>query len=39
MELTKCEGCGSVPLKPGNNVNFGELTVNYMSKICKDGVC
>ncbi|KAF2035956.1 killer toxin [Setomelanomma holmii] len=34
-----CRGCGSVPLHPGNNVNTGELTVNFVEHVCRDGVC
>ncbi|KAI0204136.1 killer toxin, Kp4/SMK-like protein, core [Astrocystis sublimbata] len=26
-----CGKCGSVPTEPGNNVNTGQLTVNYVS--------
>lgn len=29
-----CRKCGSIPTDPGNNVNKGELTVNYVS-ICQ----
>jgi hypothetical protein len=43
-----CRGCGSCPVKPGNNVKSGQVTVNYVSedhkddgcgghKVCKDG--
>ncbi|KAL5440260.1 hypothetical protein PMIN07_005071 [Paraphaeosphaeria minitans] len=29
-----CKYCGSAPLYPGNNVNAGEITVNYVSNGC-----
>ncbi|EFX06369.1 killer toxin, kp4 [Grosmannia clavigera kw1407] len=29
-----CSGCGSIPTSSGNNVNNGELTVNYVSAPC-----
>jgi len=32
-------GCGSCPTKPGNDVNTGEITVNYVTSGCKEGVC
>jgi ferredoxin len=32
-------GCGSCPTKPGNNVGTGEITVNYVSSACNEGVC
>ncbi|KAH7379225.1 hypothetical protein DE146DRAFT_741012 [Phaeosphaeria sp. MPI-PUGE-AT-0046c] len=34
-----CRVCGSAPLWPGNDVNAGELTINFASKICKHGIC
>jgi hypothetical protein len=34
-----CQGCGSNPIHPGNNVNDGEITVNYVIKTCGEGVC
>lgn len=34
-----CEGCGSVPIYPGNNVKDGELTVNYVAESCCERVC
>ncbi|KAI4953704.1 hypothetical protein J4E91_002552 [Alternaria rosae] len=35
----KCGRCGSCPTKPGNDVNTGEITVNYVTSGCKEGVC
>ncbi|KAI4957379.1 hypothetical protein J4E86_004517 [Alternaria arbusti] len=35
----KCSRCGSCPTKPGNDVNAGEITVNYVTSGCKEGVC
>ena len=32
-------GCGSAPLRPGNNVDDGELTVNYSDGTCQEGIC
>lgn len=32
-------GCGSCPTKLGNDVNTGEITVNYVTSGCKEGVC
>jgi hypothetical protein len=34
-----CKGCGSCPIHPGNNVNTGEITVNFVRKGCGSGVC
>ncbi|PHH89086.1 hypothetical protein CDD83_6681 [Cordyceps sp. RAO-2017] len=34
-----CNQCGSVPTKPGNDVAYGELTINYSPKPCCDGNC
>ncbi|EFX06550.1 killer toxin, kp4 [Grosmannia clavigera kw1407] len=33
-----CKKCGSVPTGSGNNVDNGELTVNYVSSPCS-GIC
>ncbi|KAH7076769.1 killer toxin, kp4 [Paraphoma chrysanthemicola] len=33
-----CSRCGSAPLK-GNDVKYGQLTVNYVAKVCRHGVC
>ncbi|KAF1911569.1 killer toxin Kp4/SMK [Ampelomyces quisqualis] len=33
-----CKGCGSVPLRPGNNVNDGKSTVNYSNYTCQEGI-
>ena len=33
-----CKGCGSVPFID-NDVDKGELTVNYVSTTCDDSVC
>lgn len=29
-----CEGCGSCPILAGNNVDTGEITVNYVTSPC-----
>jgi hypothetical protein len=34
-----CDGCGSCPVDPGNNVDNGEVTVNYVSSACGTRVC
>lgn len=31
--------CGSCPVHPGNNVNTGEVTINYTIKGCGEGKC
>jgi hypothetical protein len=33
------KGCGSVPLHAENNVKNGELTINFVSTPCANGVC
>jgi hypothetical protein len=38
-DLTCVVGCGSVPVHSGNNVNTGQLTVNWVMKGCGEGVC
>ncbi|KAF9257361.1 killer toxin [Marasmius fiardii PR-910] len=35
----KCTRCGSNPTLPGNNVDTGELTVNYVSSPGCEGIC
>ncbi|KAM0189140.1 hypothetical protein ACHAPI_010158 [Fusarium lateritium] len=35
----KCSLCGSVPTQPGNNVDNGQLTVNFVSDACCEGNC
>ncbi|KAF2850675.1 killer toxin [Plenodomus tracheiphilus IPT5] len=34
-----CNRCGSNPIHPGNNVNDGELTVNFVFKGCGEKIC
>lgn len=34
-----CTVCGSIPTNDGNNVDDGELTVNYVSDPCCEGQC
>jgi hypothetical protein len=34
----KCKKCGSIPVYPGNNVDNGELTVNYVKRTCGEGI-
>ncbi|KAF4445485.1 killer toxin, Kp4/SMK-like, core [Fusarium austroafricanum] len=34
-----CKLCGSVPIHDGNNVDDGQLTVNYVSDPCCEGTC
>ncbi|EWG41398.1 hypothetical protein FVEG_03525 [Fusarium verticillioides 7600] len=34
-----CTQCGSIPTNPGNNVDSGELTVNYVQNPCCNGNC
>ncbi|KHN97635.1 Killer toxin, Kp4/SMK-like, core [Metarhizium album ARSEF 1941] len=34
-----CRQCGSIPTLPGNDVNTGELTVNYVRNPCCLGDC
>ncbi|KAH7263802.1 killer toxin Kp4/SMK [Fusarium tricinctum] len=35
----KCSLCGSVPTQEGNNVDDGQLTVNFVSDACCEGNC
>ena len=30
LEAHGCKGCGSIPINPGNNVDDGQVTVNYV---------
>ncbi|KAG5659119.1 hypothetical protein KAF25_000321 [Fusarium avenaceum] len=34
-----CTQCGSIPTEEGNNVDNGQLTVNYVENPCCDGDC
>jgi hypothetical protein len=34
-----CKKCGSDPIHPGNNVNDGQITINYVYDFCKTGIC
>ncbi|KAF2011032.1 killer toxin [Aaosphaeria arxii CBS 175.79] len=34
-----CRACGSVPVYPGNNVDLGEVTVNWVTNSCGLQVC
>lgn len=34
-----CSLCGSVPTQEGNNVDDGQLTVNFVSDPCCEGNC
>jgi hypothetical protein len=34
-----CTRCGSNPIHSGNDVNDGELTVNYVLVACGEGLC
>ncbi|KAF2121049.1 hypothetical protein BDV96DRAFT_595429 [Lophiotrema nucula] len=35
----KCDKCGSAPIYEGRNTDIGEVKVDYVSKICSDGMC
>ncbi|KAF4445487.1 Killer toxin, Kp4/SMK-like, core [Fusarium austroafricanum] len=35
----KCTQCGSIPTQDGNNVDDGQLTVNYVENPCCQGDC
>jgi hypothetical protein len=34
-----CKKCGSNPIHPENNVNSGQITVNFVEFFCAIGVC